>query len=58
MMLTAIDGAAARRTVSNVFQHVEIAKAFHARTVLMMQSLRKTRTLTPESLFRTDLTEL
>ena len=45
-----MDSAAARRMVLNVFQHVEIAKTFRARAALMMQSLRKTQTLTPESL--------
>ena len=48
--IAAIDSEAARRTVLNVFQHVEITKTFHARTALMMQSLRTTQTLTPESL--------
>ena len=43
-------GAAARRMMSSVSQHAEIAKALHARIVLMMESLEKTQTLTPEAL--------
>ena len=35
---------------SSVSQHAEIAKALHARIVLMMENLEKTQTLTPEAL--------
>ena len=49
--IAATDGAAARRTVSSAFQLVEIAKAFPARTVVMMQSPGKTQTLTSESFY-------
>ena len=39
--------AAARRMMSSVSQHAEIAKALHARIVLMMESLEKTQRLRP-----------
>ena len=41
------DGAAARRMMSSGSKHVQIAKALHARIVLMMDSREKTQTMTP-----------
>ncbi len=35
--------------MSSVSQHAEVAKALHAR-IVMIESLEKTQTLTPESL--------
>ena len=46
--IAAIDSAAARRTVLMYISMWKL-QTFRARTALMMQSLRKTQTLTPES---------
>jgi len=48
--IVATDNIAARKMMPTASQHVEIAKALHARTALMLESLEKTQRLTHDKL--------
>ena len=53
MVIAATGDAVARRMVSSASQHVEFAKALHARMLFMME-LKKTQTLIAEAFHMVD----